>query len=161
MKKLFLSCLIMLMLFSAGCTTYFSNLTAGQHNLKPDEYAIFEKEGNRFTAQIVQIEGGKSSSSSRIAQITVTIQVKNTGTKAISLMAYPRLSDALGNQYPGQSIFLGMLNPGGQATGKSSISIPTDEAYNNLKNTAALSLRFQDTKLIPYEATWDIDLSTL
>jgi len=147
------------MLFSAGCTTYFSNLTAAQHNLKPDEYAIFEKEGNRFTTQIVQIK--KESSSSRISEITVTIQVKNTGTKAISLMAYPRLSDAQGNQYPGQSIFLGMVNPGGQATGKSSISIPTDEAYNNLKNTAALSLRFQDTKLIPYEATWDIDLSTV
>jgi hypothetical protein len=158
MKKLFLSCLIMLMLFSAGCTTYISNLTAPQHNLKPDEYAIFEKEGNRFTAQIVQTD--KQSSSSRISQITVTVNVKNTGTKAVSLMAYPRLSDAQGNQYSGQSIFLGMVNPGGEASGKSTISIPTDEAYNNLKNTAALSVRFQDTKLIPYEATWDIDMST-
>jgi hypothetical protein len=158
MKKLFLSCLILLMLFSAGCTTYISNLTAPQHNLKPDEYAIFEKEGNRFTAQIVQTD--KQSSSSRISQITVTVNVKNTGTKAVSLMAYPRLSDAQGNQYPGQSIFLGMVNPGGEASGKSTISIPTDEAYNNLKNTAALSVRFQDTKLIPYEATWDIDMST-
>jgi hypothetical protein len=159
MKKIFLLCLIILMLFSAGCTTYFSNLTASQHNLKLDEYAIFEKEGNQFTAQIVQIAGGKSSS--RLTDVTVTIQVKNTGTKAISLMAYPRLSDAQGNQYAGQSIFLGMLNPGGQATGKSMIQIPTDEAYNNLKNTAALGVRFQDTKLIPYEATWDIDLSTV
>ena len=147
------------MLFSAGCTTYFSNLTTPQHNLKPDEYAIFEKEGNRFTAQIAHIAGGKSSS--RLTDITITIQVKNTGEKAVSLMAYPRLSDAQGNQYTGQSIFLGMLNSGGQVTGKSTISIPTDEAYNNLKKSAALSVRFQDTKLIPYEATWDIDMSTL
>jgi hypothetical protein len=159
MRKIILLCIIVLMVISAGCTSYFSNLTATQHNLKLNEYATFEKEGNRFSAQILQLEG--KSSSSRIYEIIVTIQVKNTGNKPVSLMAYPRLSDADGNQYPGDSIFMGMINPGGQVTGKSSISIPTDESYTSLKKSAALSLRFQDTKLIPYEGTWDIDISTL
>ncbi len=159
MKKIFLLCIIMLMIFSAGCTSYFSNLTATKHNLKLNEYAIFDKEGNHFTAQITNVEG--KSSSSRISEITVSIQVKNTGNKPVSLMAYPRLSDADGTQYPGKSIFLGMINPGGEANGKSSISIPTDEAYSSLKKSTALNLRLQDTKLIPYEATWDIDISVL
>jgi hypothetical protein len=76
-------------------------------------------------------------------------------------MVYPRLEDAEGNQYPGNSIFLGMLNSGGSVTGKSSIPIPTDESYDSLKKSATLNLRFQDMKPIPYEATWDIDISSL
>ena len=147
------------MVISVGCTSYFSNLTATKHNLKLNEIANFEKEGNRFSAQILQIE--RNSLTSRINEIIVTVQVKNTGNQAVSLMLYPRLSDAEGNQYPGKSIFVGMVNPGGQVTSKSSIPIPTDEAYNSLKKSAVLSLRFQDTKIIPYEATWDIDISTL
>jgi hypothetical protein len=159
MKKIFILCLIVLMVFSTGCTSYFSNFTVPKHHLQLDEYAIFEKEGNRFTTQIKQIEG--KSSSSRISEILVTIQVKNTGDKPVSLMVYPRLEDAEGNQYPGNSIFLGMLNSGGSVTGKSSIPIPTDESYDSLKKSATLNLRFQDMKPIPYEATWDIDISSL
>jgi len=80
-------CIILLVVFSAGCTSSFSNLTTTQHNLKLNEFAIFEKEGNRFASQITKVEG--ESSSSRIYAIDVTIRVKNTGDKPISLMAYP------------------------------------------------------------------------
>jgi hypothetical protein len=159
MKKIFLLCIIVIMVFTVGCTSYFSNLTAEKHNLQLNQYAIFEKEGNRFTAQITDIKG--TSSSSRLSQIDVTIRVENTGTKPVSLMAYPSLSDTEGNKYYGKSIFMGMVSTGGEVTGKSSISIPTDEAYNTLKKGATINLRFQDTKLIPYEGTWDIDLTTL
>ena len=159
MKKIFLLCIIVVMVFSVGCTSYFSNLTAAKHNLQLNQYAIFEKEGNRFTAQITDIKG--ISSASRISQIDITIRVENTGTKPVSLMAYPSLSDTEGNKYYGKSIFMGMVSSGGEVTGKSSISVPTDEAYNALKKGALINLRFQDTKLIPYEGTWDIDITTL
>jgi hypothetical protein len=159
MKKIFLLCIIVVMVFSAGCTSYFSNLTAAKHNLQLNQYAIFEKEGNHFTAQITEIKG--ISSSSRLSQIDITMRVENPGTKPVSLMAYPSLSDTAGNKYYGKSIFMGMISSGGEVTGKSSISIPTDEAYNTLKKGATLNLRFQDTKLIPYEGTWDIDITTL
>ena len=159
MKKIFLLCIIVVMVFSVGCTSYFSNLTATKHNLQMNQYAIFEKEGNRFTAQITEIKA--ISSPSRVSQIDITILAENTGTKPLSLMAYPSLSDTVGNKYYGKSIFMGMISSGGEVTGKSSISIPTDEAYNTLKKGAMLNLRFQDTKLIPYEGTWDVDITTL
>jgi hypothetical protein len=54
-----------------------------------------------------------------------------------------------------------MINPGGDATGKSTIPIPTDESYRALQKSAVLNLRFQDMKLLPYEAARDIDISTL
>lgn len=159
MKKIFLLCIIVVMVFSVGCTSYLSNLTAAKYNLQLNQYAIFEKEGNRFTAQITDIKG--ISSASRISQIDLTIRVENTGTKPVSLMAYPSLSDSEGNKYYGKSIFMGMVSTGGEVTGKSSISVPTDEAYNTLKKGATINLRFQDTKLIPYESTWDVDITTL
>jgi hypothetical protein len=159
MEKIFLSCIIVLMVLSIGCTSYFSNLTASHHNLKLDEQAVFEKEGNRFSTEIKNIAG--TSSSTRVTEIIVTIRIKNTGDRAVSLMGYPRLTDADGNQYPGKSIYISTVHPGGEFTGTSSIFVPSDEAYDSLKKSAALTLRFQDTKLIPYEATWDIDISTL
>jgi hypothetical protein len=159
MKKIILLSIIVLMAISAGCTSYFTNLTTPKHNLNLNESVTFEKEGNRFSAQIIQMEEKKSPSQK--SEIIVTIKVKNTGNKPVSLMAYPRLSDGEGNQFPGDSIFMGMITPGGQVTDKSSILIPTDENYNSLKKSAALSLRFQDTKLIPYEGTWNIDISSL
>jgi hypothetical protein len=159
MKKIFLLCIIVFLTFSTGCTSYFSNIAAAPHNLQLNEYAIFEKEGNRFSTRILRIEG--KSSSSRVTEVIVTIQVKNTGNKAVSLMAYPRVSDTIGNQYAGTSIFVGMVNPGGEFIGKSTIFIPSDEAYAALEKNAELSVRFQDTKLIPYEARWDIDMTTL
>lgn len=159
MRKIFLLCIIVFMVFSVGCTSYFSNLTAAKHNLQLNQFAIFEKEGNRFTAQVTDIKG--LSSSTRLSQIDITIRVENTGTKPVSLMAYPSLSDTEGNKYYGKSIFMGMISSGGEVTGKSSISIPSDEAYTMLKKGAMINLRFQDTKLIPYEGTWDVDISTL
>jgi hypothetical protein len=102
------------MVFSVGCTSYFSNLTAAKHNLQLNQYAIFEKEGNRFTAQITEIKG--ISSASRLSQIEITIRVENTGTKPVSLMAYPSLSDKEGNKYYGKSIFMGMVSNDGELT---------------------------------------------
>lgn len=159
MRNIFLLCIIVVMVFSVGCTSYFSNLTAARHNLQLNQLAIFEKEGNHFTARITDLKG--ISSSSRLSQIDVTIRVENTGTKPVSLMAYPSLSDTEGNKYYGKSIFMGMISSGGEVTEKTSIVIPTDEASTILKKGAMINLRFQDTKLIPYEGTWDIDITTL
>jgi hypothetical protein len=157
MRKIIVVLVLMVCILCSGCSTYFSNLTAPKHNLNLDQRAVFEKEGNSFTTEIKKVE--PQSSFSRLTGIKAVIWVKNTGNKPISLMAYPHLEDAEGNQYPGNSIFLGMLNPGGQATADGLITIPTDEASTNLKKHAVLFIRFQDTKLIPYEAAWDVDFS--
>jgi hypothetical protein len=157
MRKIIVVLVLLVFIFCSACTSYFSNLTTPRHNLNLDQQAVFEKEGNSFTTEIIKIE--PQASSSRITGLKAIIWVKNTGKKPVSLMAYPRLEDAKGNQYPGNSIFVGMLNVGGQATVDGIIPVQTDEASKNLKNHAVLYVRFQDTKLIPYEAAWDIDLT--
>jgi uncharacterized protein YcfL len=157
MQKIIVVLVLLVCIFCSGCTSYFSNLTAPKHNLNLDQQAVFEKEGNSFTTEIIKVE--PQSSSSRLTGLNAVIRVKNTGKKPVSLMAYPRLEDAEGNQYPGKGIFLGMLNTGGQVTTDETIPIPTEEASKNLKNHAVLFIRFQDTKLIPYEAAWNVDFS--
>ncbi|WP_292346040.1 MULTISPECIES: hypothetical protein [unclassified Methanoregula] len=147
------------MVLSAGCTSYFSNLTAAKKNLQLNEYAVFEKEGNKFTAEITDIKG--VSSGTRLNQVDITIRVRGAGNKPVSLVAYPSLSDPSGEVYWGKNIFIGMVSPGGEFSGKSTIPIPTDEAFSSLKKGARLNLRFQDTKLIPYEGTWEIDITKI
>jgi len=159
MRKIILVCILGLMVISAGCTSYFSNLTAPKKNLQLNEYAVFEKEGNKFTAEVTEIKGVYSGS--RLYQVDITIRVKGAGNKPVSLVAYPSLSDPSGEVYWGKNIFIGMVSPGGEFTGKSSIPIPTGDVYNSLKKGAKLNLRFQDTKLIPYEGTWDIDITRI
>jgi hypothetical protein len=156
MEKKIIVLVLLAYILCSGCTSYLSNLTAPKHNLNLDEQAAFEKEGNSFVVEIKKAE--PQSSSSRLYGLNTVIWVKNTGTKQISLMAYPRLEDGEGNQYPCKSIFVGMLNSGGEATVSETIPIPGDEASDKLKDHAVLYIRFQDTKLIPYEAAWDIDL---
>lgn len=155
MRKIIVVFGLLVFILSCGCTSYFSNLTASRHNLNIDQQAAFEKEGNTFIVRIIKTE---PQSSSFLTGLKTEIWVKNTGQKPVSLMAYPRLEDAEGNQYPGKGIFLGMLSQGGQATVSEIIPIPTREASEMLKKHAVLYIRFQDTKLIPYEAAWDIDL---
>ena len=157
-KIIAVSLLIALILFS-GCSTYLSNLTAAKHNREIGEQVVFEKEGKTFTAVIRKVD--PQSSSSRLTGVRVNIWVKNTGKEAVSLMAYPRLEDKDGNQYPcnGNGIYLNMLNPGGQAAVDATIPVPTDEAAASLSNHAVLYVRFQDTKLIPYEGAWNVNLS--
>lgn len=159
MRKIILVCILGIMVLSAGCTSYFSNLATQKPNLQLNQKAVFEKEGNSFTAQIVEIKGVRSGS--RLSQLDLKVRVVGTGTKPVSLMAYPSLSDKAGNIHYGKSIFMGMISPGGEFTGKSSIAIPSDEAYASLTKGAMVNLRFQDTKLIPYEGTWDIDIRKL
>jgi hypothetical protein len=159
MKIIILVCIIGLMVFSAGCTTYFSNLASPKYNLQLNQSAVFEKEGNQFSARIDGIKGIRAGS--RVSQVDITIHVTGGGSKPVSLMAYPSISDNAGNIYYGKSIFLGMISPGGQVTEKSSVLIPSEEAYDSLKKGAMVNLRFQDTKLIPYEGTWDIDIEKI
>lgn len=159
MRKIIPVCILVIMVIFSGCTSYFSNLTAPKKNLQLNEYAVFEKEGNKFTAEITGIKG--VSSGSRLYQVDITIRVKGAGTKEVSLVAYPSLSDPSGEVYWGKNIFIGTISPGGEFTGKSAIPIPSDDAYNSLKKGAKLNLRFQDTKLIPYEGTWDIDITKI
>ncbi|MDD1685204.1 MAG: hypothetical protein LUQ19_04860 [Methanoregula sp.] len=156
MRKIIVVLVFLVFILCSGCTSYFSNLTAPKHNLNLTQQAVFEKEGNLFTAEIKKVE--PQSSSSRLWGVSFTMHVKNTGKIPVSLMAYPRLEDTEGNQYPGKGIYLNMLNVGGQAMVDGTIPITTDEASTNLKDHAVLYIRFQDTKLIPYEAAWDVDL---
>lgn len=154
MRKIIPVLLLLLIILCAGCTSYFSNLTTKRHTLAQNEQAVFEKEGNGFTTGIQKAE--PRISSGLLTSLKVTITVKNTGLKPVSLMAYPRLEDPAGTQYPGNSLFLGTINPAGQVTAEGIIPVPGGKSPAELKDTL-LYVRFQDTKLIPYEAAWSID----
>lgn len=159
MRKIILVCILAFMVFSAGCSSYFSNLATAKPNLQLNQKAVFEKEGNAFTAQITEVKGVRSGT--ELLRVDLTVRVVGGGTKPVSLMAYPSLADTAGNIYYGKSIFMGTISPGGEFTGKTSIPIPSPEAYASLAKGSTINLRFQDTKLIPYEGTWDIDVRKL
>ena len=108
MRKLIFLILIGFVFF-AECSTYFSNLTAPKRNLPLNQTAVFDQDGYQFTVAADRIT--MSSSSPDYHVMTVHITVKNSGQKALSLIAYPRLSDASGKEYSGNSIFLGAVNP--------------------------------------------------
>src|SRR5271157_952814 len=106
MRKLIILILIGFVFFS-GCTSYFSILTAPKSNLPLNQTAIFNQDGYQFAVAADRVAMSSSSPDNHV--MTVHITDKNTGQKAISLIAYPRLSDASGTQYSGNSIFLHVL----------------------------------------------------
>jgi hypothetical protein len=142
-----------------GCTSYFSNLTAPKRNLSLNQTAIFDQDGYQFAVAADRVT--MSSSSADYHVVTVHITVKNSGQKALSLIAYPRLSDASGKEYSGNSIFLGAVNTGGMVSGESSITIGSKEDYDALREHAVLSVRFQGAQPTPWEANWDVDVASL
>ncbi len=158
MRKILILILIGFVFF-AGCTTYFSNLTAPRRNLPLNQTAIFSQEGYQFAATADRVTMSSTSPDNHV--MTVHITVKNSGQKALSLIAYPRLSDSSGKEYTGNSIFLGAVNPGGMVSGESSITIGSKDDYDALKEHTVLSVRFQGTQPTPWEANWDVDVASL
>ena len=150
---------IAVLVFSAGCTQYFSNLTAPKSTLPLDQPAEFDSNGQQFTVTIDHI--AMSSPSPDSHTMTVHLTARNTGKNTFSLVAYPRLSDTAGNEYAGNAVYLYSLFPGGMASGESTISIGPKDAYAALKNGATLEVRLQGGAGSVWEAGWDVDKGTL
>jgi len=150
--------ILILFLMVTGCTTYFSNLTAPKPVLPQNGIATFDQDGYLVDVTVDHISMKSSSIGSHV--ITVHVTAKNTGTKGVSLVAYPRIADDTGTEYAGNSIFLGAINPGGLASGDSSITLSANDS-NLFRDHGLLSIRFQNVKPMPWEATWYVDFNNL
>lgn len=159
MKKIVPIIALILLAFSAGCASFFTNIQTPQQTLDLNESAIFSQEKTKFIATVNTIELNKKGSYPR--QVAITMIVKNSGPDAFSLIGYPRLVDASGQEYPGVNMVFGGIQPGGTVTGKSSITIDSAEEYANLQKGAMLKVRFQSMKPLPYEGIWNVDFTTL
>jgi len=162
MRKIIIILLLAGFILLAGCTSYYTNLTAPKRNLQLNQTAIFEQEGYLFRISVDRISIAPTPAGpadSRTA--TVTITLKNPGTKGISLVGYPRLTDGNGKEYAGTGIFFGAVNPGGSVTGKSSIPIESAADFAALQNQAVLGIRLQGVQPTPWEADWDVNVNRL
>jgi hypothetical protein len=159
MKKMGALLFLIILVFSSGCSSYFSNLTTPQKNLALTESAVFSQEKTNFVATVSRIDLNQRVSFPR--QVTVTLGIKNSGKDAFSLIAYPRLVDAAGREYPGTNIVYGAIQAGGSSTMKSSMVVKSEEEYAALQKNAVLKVRFQSMKPLPYEAIWDIDMTKI
>ena len=158
--KIAVSCLlIILLLLSTGCTSYFSNLQTPQKTLDLKESAIFTQESTKFTATVNNV--GISQKNTFPRQFSLKMTVKNSGNEAFSLIGYPRLVDAEGKEYTGLNIMFGSLQPGGIASGTSTIQIKNADEYAALENGAVLKVRYQSMKPLPYEGIWAVNFSAL
>jgi hypothetical protein len=158
MRKYLILSILVLFLLVTGCTSYISNLTAPKTILQPNQTATFEQDGYLFEVTVDHIRVTPSSGGSQA--ITVEMTATNTGEKGISLMAYPRITDNAGTDYPGTGIFLGTIQPGGKASGKSIITVGPGAA-DQLRDNGLLSIRLQDVSPMPWEATWYVDFHKL
>lgn len=159
MRKLVIVFILIGFVFFTGCTTYYSNLTAPKQNLQINKTALFEQDTTAFKVSINSVS--MASPSPELHTVNFQFTVKNSGKKAISLVAYPKLSDASGKDYPAESVFLGAMNPGGMTKGESSIRIDSPEDYAALQKQAVLKIRFQGAMPTPWEAAWDLDIDSL
>jgi hypothetical protein len=156
MKKLiFLSILLILILIS-GCTNPVFGTGPVKPFSEPGHTALFEKDTMAFT---VSVDSCNVEQRSQSHDVTASITVKNTGKKSISLVAYSRLTDSSGNEYPGNSVYMS-LAPGGFKNWQSRITIASDESFNELQKSAVISVRFQAGQPVPYEAGWKVDLKS-
>lgn len=145
--------------FFTGCTAYYSNLTTPKQNLQINKTALFEQDTTAFTVSIDRVSMASPTPESHTVNVRFT--VRNSGQKAISLMAYPKLSDGSGKEYAGNGVFLGAMNPGGTTKGESVITIDSKEGYAALQKQAVLMIRFQGAQPTPWEAAWDLDVNTI
>jgi hypothetical protein len=145
--------------FFTGCSAYYSNLTAPKQNLQINKTALFEQDTTAFKVSIDSVTMTSPSPDYHTIQFHFT--VKNSGKKTISLMAYPKLTDASGKEYAGKGILLGAMNPGGITKGESSVAIDSKEDFASLRKAAVLGIRFQGAQPTPWEASWDLDVDTL
>ncbi|HII98146.1 MAG TPA: hypothetical protein HA272_02495 [Methanoregula sp.] len=159
MKHTVLCVLLIILMASAGCTSYFSNLQTPQKTLDLKETAIFSQEKTKFAATVNSVTINQKSSFPR--QFTLKMTVKNTGTEAFSLIGYPRLVGADGSESAGNNIMFGSVHPNGYATGTSTITIMTEQEYAALEENAVLRVKYQSMKPLPYEGIWAVDFSSL
>lgn len=159
MKHAGICVLLILLMASAGCTSYFTNLQTPQKTLDLKETAIFSQDKTTFAATVNSIAINQKSSFPR--QCTLKMTVKNTGNEAFSLIGYPRLVDADGSEYVGNSIMFGSVYPNGHASGTSTITIMTGKEYAALEESALLKVRYQTMKPLPYEGIWGVDFTAL
>jgi hypothetical protein len=158
MRRYLILVLLVLFILVTGCTSYISGLTAQKPVLQLNQTAIFQQDGYLFEVTVDHIS--ITSSSGGPATVTIDVTATNTGEKGIILIAYPRITDTAGAYYPGTSIFFGTINPGGKASGRSSITINPDAA-DQFRNNGLLSIHFQAVKPMPWEATWYVDFHKL
>lgn len=154
-----ISLILLALVFSAGCTSYFTNLQTPQKTLDIRESAIFTQEKTKFTATVNSVTLSPKASSPR--QFSLKMTVKNTGSEAFSLIGYPRLVDSAGTEYTGPNIMFGGIHPGGSASGTSTITIRTPDEYEALRKSALLKVRYQSMKPLPYEGIWAVNFSAL
>ena len=144
---------------ASGCTSYLSNLTTPNTPLTPDQGAEFEGDGNHFIISIDHIEAVRAGSDIRNVKVDFTVVNEGKEPKdAFTLIAYPTLTDSLGNSYTTKSIFFGTVNPGHPVTGKTDISIASKDPSPLYQNSSVLSLKFQTLRPLSYAANWKIDL---
>lgn len=151
--------LLIALLLTCGCTSYFSNLQTPQKTLDIRESAIFTQEQAKFTATVNSVAISQKSSFPR--QFTLKMTVKNSGDESFSLIGYPKLVDASGKEYTGSSIMFNTIHPGGVASGSSTMQIKSAEDFAALEESALLKVKYQSMKPLPYEGIWSVDFSSL
>jgi len=144
-------------LLVSGCTNPLTGLPTQSPDLAMNQSAVFGQEGYEFVATLDHFTVEPTGSGAHTVSFGFT--VKNTGSKGISFVAYPRIIDGTGTEYPEKGVFLGAISPGGHASGTSSVIISPD-SYPALSQHAVLKIRFQEVKPIPYEVSWGIDPGT-
>lgn len=159
MRRLFIILILTGFAVCAGCTDYYKNYTTPRQNLPLDHSAVFEKDDIAFMATIDGVKISRTTGGPHA--ITIHLTVKNTGKKAVSLVAYPKVTDGSGREYPGKNIFLGAMNLGGKSSGESIITIPSDEDFAELEKQAVLNIKFQSAQPNPWEGAWNLDIDTL
>jgi hypothetical protein len=78
----------------------------------------------------------------------------------MTLSALSSLNDPIGQSYVGQTAFFSQIAPGYKVTQKQTISLP-EGVLNQLSQGSTLKYRFQGTSPVPYETTWNVDLTNL
>jgi hypothetical protein len=152
----FLLILIALITFIivAGCTATAPSLPVTQQSLNLNQQAHFENNGYAFDAGINNIEIQYNRT------IVLTLTIVNSGTQGLTISAMPALNDPVGESYPGQAIFFSQIAPGHQSTAKGTIIIPQN-SLSQFGQGSTLKIRFQGTSPVPYETTWNLDLTHL
>jgi len=152
MKALFLlPVLAVLLLLVAGCTS----LPGSAHpHLSLNQQAQFENNGYAFGASIDKIEIKETRT------VVLTLAIENTGTQGTTISAIPVINDPAGQAYPGQAIFFSQIAPGHRSIQKGSITLP-ENTLGQIGQGSTLTIRFQGTSAMPYEATWDVNMTAL
>ena len=138
----------------AGCTATAPSIPGIQQPLSLNQQAHFEYDEYAFDAGINHIEIQDNQT------IVVTLTIVNTGKEGLTLIASPVLSNPVGEEYPGAEISFNSIAPNHQETMKGSITIP-EGSLNLFGQGSTLKIRFQGSSPVPYETSWNIDLTNL